>query len=764
MVMDPSSTDFSDVLNGFEYGDEVVLPGFDSPPNYANTFRFKDELVDLSFLDIPDHIPEPDYNYAAVATTMTTSTSTVNETSPTGSSEMYSPDDNEFSDGVLKFLNQILMEEKIDEKPSMFYDPLALQAAEQSLYEALGKKNSPSPYGPVDTYQHADSRNDYFTGSSSEYSTSSGGTSSGSYYEPPYWVADSRSLKSSDLQNRPPDFNIDSRSQWSVTSENSLRNNISGVLDAPMSTQVIPNIFTDSNSILQFKKGMEEAKKFLPSIPQLVVNLDNYKLPSDAKKGPPVHQVKVEKDEEISLRSSRGRKHLLRQDSVIEDERSSKQLAVFEEEVELTEMFDKVLLCEPCCDKEEPIEFSPASLHENWLAQGSNGSKSRSKRTDSKSEAVDLRTLLISCAQSVASEDRMTAYEQLKLIRQYSSASGDASQRLANVFANGLEARMAGTGTQLYAALSSRRISATEKLKAYQAYLVACPFKKTSVFFANKLILEKSSNATTLHIIDFGIQYGFQWPVLIQCLSKRPGGPPKLRITGIELPQPGFRPAEYMEATGRRLRGYCERFNVSFEYNPIATQKWETITVEDLKIQSNEVVAVNCFLRFENLLDETVAVNNPRDAVLKLIREVNPAIFVQAIVNGSYSVPFFVTRFREALFHYSALFDILDTTMPCDDPERLNFEREFCGREVMNVIACEGVERVQRPETYKQWQIRNMKAGFKSLPLKKELLDKLKCKVKSEFHKDFVFDEDGQWMLTGWKGRILHGISAWEPA
>uniref|UniRef100_A0A165A6W0 Uncharacterized protein n=1 Tax=Daucus carota subsp. sativus TaxID=79200 RepID=A0A165A6W0_DAUCS len=496
MVMDPGSTDFSDVLNGFEFGDEVVLPGFDSPPNYANTFKFKDELVDLSFLDIPDVQPEPDY--AGPATN--TSTSTVNNTSPTGSSEMYSPEDND--DGVLKFLNQILMEEKIEEKPSMFYDPLALQAAEQSLYEALGKQYPPS-YGSGDVYQHADSPYDYFTGSSSEYSTSSGGTTAGNYYEPPHWVADSVSLKSSTVQHQPSDYNIDSRSQWSVTSENSLNNNLSGVLDSPMSTQVIPNIFSDRDSILQFKRGMEEASKFLPKIPQLVVNLDNYALRSDTKEGPPVLQVKVEKDEEIAFSSLRGRKHLLQQDSVVEDERSSKQLAVYEEEVEITELFDKVLLSGPCCDKEEPIEFSPAFHHENGLAHGSNGGKSRFKKTDSTSEAVDLRTLLISCAQSVASEDRRTAHEQLKLIRQYSSASGDASQRLANIFANGLEARMAGTGTQLYAALSSRRISATEKLKAYQAYLKACPFKKTSVFFANKMILEKSSTATTLHIIDF---------------------------------------------------------------------------------------------------------------------------------------------------------------------------------------------------------------------------------------------------------------------
>lgn len=280
----------------------------------------------------------------------------------------------------------------------------------------------------------------------------------------------------------------------------------------------------------------------------------------------------------------------------------------------------------------------------------------------------------------------------------------------------------------------------------------------------NKMILKRASNARTLHIIDFGIQYGFQWPILIQLLSKRPGGPPKLRITGIEMPQPGLRPAERVDETGRRLEKYCERFHVPFEYRAITTQKWETIKVGDLKIENNEFVAVNCLLRFKNLLDETVEVNSPRDAVLKLIRKMNPDIFTQAVVNGSYSAPYFVTRFREALFHYSALFDMFDTTLPHEDQHRLTLEREFYGREAINVIACEGLERVERPETCKQWQVRNMRAGFRHLPLDQELLKKLRSQVKSGYHTDFVFDQDSNWMLQGWKGRILYAASCWIPA
>ncbi|KAL0436598.1 UNVERIFIED_CONTAM: Scarecrow-like protein 31 [Sesamum radiatum] len=157
-------------------------------------------------------------------------------------------------------------------------------------------------------------------------------------------------------------------------------------------------------------------------------------------------------------------------------------------------------------------------------------------------------------------------------------------------------------------------------------------------------------------------------------------------------------------------------------------------------------------------------VDSPRDAVLNLIKKMKPDIFVNAVTNGSYSAPFFVTRFREALFHYSALFDMFDATLPRDNPHRIDFEQDFYGPEVINVIACEGAERVERPETYKQWQVRCMRAGFKPFPLNNEIMKKLRRKVVTGYHKDFLFDEDGNWMLQGWKGRIICASSCWVPS
>jgi hypothetical protein len=100
---------------------------------------------------------------------------------------------------------------------------------------------------------------------------------------------------------------------------------------------------------------------------------------------------------------------------------------------------------------------------------------------------------------------------------------------------------------------------------------------------------------------------------------------------------------------------------------------WDTVQIEDLEIDRNEVLVVNSLFRLRNLLDETVVVESPRDTVLNLIRKMNPDVFIHGVVNGAYSVPFFITRFREALFHFSTLFDMLEANVPREVPERVLF-------------------------------------------------------------------------------------------
>ncbi|KAK9940566.1 hypothetical protein M0R45_017220 [Rubus argutus] len=617
---------------------------------------------------------------------------------------LYSPDTSD-SNTILRFISEMLMEEEdLENKPCMLQDCLALRAAEKSLYDVLVQEDpSSTSQNLTSTYRNVESPDD-----GSNHSSCSSIAASN-------WV-DS-------------DFDC-----------------VQEVLDTE-----IPNPFLSNGK--GGRPDLESKSSF---------SADSRQLADDESFSP-------NKDVSNSTDGSSSKKNRHREDGgYLDEERSNKQSAVYEDDTEPVDMFDQVLLCQG--DKPKSViqvselkEGNGKLQQRNGKPKGSKGKKTGKKKPDDNREVVDLQTLLTQCAQAVASYDKRNATEQLKLIRQHSSPYGDGTQRLAHYLANGLEERL-NAAVPLYKSgcLSKSDMSAADILKAYQTYITACPFKKMSNIYANRAIGKLAEKETRLHIIDFGILYGYQWPCLIQALSKRPGGPPMIRITGIEFPQSGFRPSEGVEESGRRLANYCKRINVPFEYNGIA-KNWETIRYEDIKIDRNEVTVVNCLYRLKNLPDDMV-IDSPRDTVLKLIRRINPDIFIHGVVNGNYNAPFFDTRFREALYHFSSLFDMFEETLPREDRQRLLFEQEVFGRDLINVVACEGSMRLERPETYKQWQIRNIRAGFKQLPINQEILKQVRTMVKSDYHKDFAVDEDGKWVLQGWKGRIIHAISYWKSA
>ncbi|KAI0509817.1 hypothetical protein KFK09_010414 [Dendrobium nobile] len=687
-------------------------------------------------------VADPNINQSNHANYEVSGSGSVSDGNPPSTSsrshEVDYPEDSDFSDIVLSYISRILMEEDVDEKIYPFnQEKSALQAAEKPFYDILGQQYPPP--SPDKSFLDGNSRLESPEETSSSYGVFSGESSSSGVVDPS-WIQDSSV-----------------RSQFTFSSSS-----VGSVDPSPVSSLLI-----ESQPAWQFKRGMEEAQKFLPSENKLAidVNVKNLALNYNLKeKGFTFDtEYKVEKEQLLPIVGSRGRKKPLSEDLDLQEGRSIKQSAKSSDDAVRSEMFDNVLLCQGVKTYgANKMNGYHMAMQSSANKSSQNGRKGRSKRQQKK-DVVDLRTLLIHCAQAVAADDRRNANELLKQIRQYSSPFGDGTQRLANCLADGLEARMAGTGSQIYHSLVAKRTTATDILKAYKLYLSACPFKKISHFFSNQTILNVSEKASRVHIIDFGIYFGFQWPCLIQRLSSRPGGPPKLRITGIDVPQPGFRPTERIEETGKRLADYAESFNVPFQYNAIAS-KWETIRVEDLKIDEDEVLIVNCLYRFRNLVDETVVVDSPRNKVLSTIRKANPDVFIHGIVNGSYSAPFFVTRFREALFHFSSLFDMLETTVLREDAQRMLIERDLFGREALNVISCEGSERVERPETYKQWQVRNLRAGFTQLPLNPEIMKRAKDRVRSCYHRDFVIDQDSRWLLQGWKGRIIYAISTWKPS
>ncbi|KAJ8471545.1 hypothetical protein OPV22_025888 [Ensete ventricosum] len=744
MVMDSGLRELSGMMSGLSYDD------FYSDQNIFRAIGLGERQP------FPGHV-----NYVDLPRMSSLTNQSSNTTSISTIVEGDNPEDSDifYSDIALNYISRMLLEEDIDEKVSTYKEESALRAAAKPFYDILGQKYPPSPDRPLlDGHHRLESPDER---SSDQYGNLyRGGASSSS------GVVDNSSVcDSSDYQQS---LACVGSVDYSPQTPSSSYNSISSIEEPFNNVTISPNLFFGSMPTWHFKRGVEEARKFLPSNDKLFINLEANGASSAQipKRDGKLRNSKAKVEKTILSNGSRVRKNPNREDLDLTEGRSNKQSAVSSDGEVRSEMFDMVLLYQgdkcskKMSDLREAMQNEARQNAQNIQAKGSSGGKTRGKK-QKKKEVVDLRTLLILCAQAVAVDDRRTANGLLKQIRQHSSPNGDGSQRLAHCFADGLEARLAGMGSQIYHGLVAKRTTATDILKAYHLYLAACPFKRISHFFSNQTILNLAEKASKVHIIDFGIYFGFQWPCLIQRLATREGGPPKLRITGIDVPQPGFRPTERIEETGQRLAAYAKGFNVPFEYQAIAS-KWETIRVEDLHIAKDEVVVVNCLYRFRNLIDETVVVDSPRNRVLNTIRKMNPDVFIHGVVNGSYSAPFFVTRFREALFHFSALFDMLETNVPHDDEQRLLIEKDLFGREALNVIACEGSERVERPETYKQWQVRNLRAGFVQLPLDGDIMKKAIDKVKSCYHKDFVIDEDSRWLIQGWKGRITYAISAWK--
>ncbi|KAF5799980.1 putative transcription factor GRAS family [Helianthus annuus] len=735
MVMDGRWKDDYGVLNlsalNFN-GSATVL----SDPKVFNGMNLNDTFLDRNILN---HTPELNLNETFLDRNIVNRTPELPDlsfkrSSPSSSSnnEGEIHDDFELSDVVFKYINQMLMEENIEEKTCTLHESAALQAAEKSLYDAMVNKSvsscSSDPMVPLYDNDGKDEITigdyNYFDGDAFISGTSTGFSSDFSDYNVPVIT----SVFS----------NLDSRT-GSLSSYCSSNNN-SSVIDC----------FADSPLSGQSVSAMQFPLSTYRILDQLGINEANNVVLKSEKK----HGIGFSIPEE-----SRGKKNPYSKD-LVDDGRISKQSAVYTEPTVRSKMFDDVLLCGE--GKNLP-QGNFVHNGVNRVQKKGNAGKGRGKKGVTK-DVVDLRTLLTLCAQAVAANDQRGAFDLLNQIRKHASPSGDGMQRLAHYFAAGLEARMAGSGTEIYNTLLSRPTSAVDVLKSYHLYLSCCPFLKISNFFSNKTILHIAENKKKLHIVDFGILYGFQWPCFIQRLSKRPGGPPELRITGIDFPCPGFKPSQRVEETGSRLANYAETFNVPFKFKAIA-QKWETITLDDLELKSDETLVVNCAYRFRYLLDETVMPDCPRNKVLNLIKKMNPTIFIQGVVNGSYNAPFFITRFREALFFFSSMFDMIEANATRETPDRMLIEKVFWGREAMNVIACEGGERIERPETYKQWQVRNLRAGFRQLPLNQEILKLAKERAKSCYpHKDFGIDEVGHWMLQGWKGRIISGLALWAPA
>ncbi|CAH9128275.1 unnamed protein product [Cuscuta epithymum] len=121
----------------------------------------------------------------------------------------------------------------------------------------------------------------------------------------------------------------------------------SSIYSSDESANLVPHLFFDDQiaSILPFQRGVEESRRFFGAINPMVIHLDNkYLMQPEMTKELIIGSAVSTEREDHRVGACKGRKHD-RPSENKDEERSWKQSATYEEEVELSKVFDKVLLC-----------------------------------------------------------------------------------------------------------------------------------------------------------------------------------------------------------------------------------------------------------------------------------------------------------------------------------------------------------------------------------------------------------------------------------
>ncbi|XP_002992412.2 scarecrow-like transcription factor PAT1 [Selaginella moellendorffii] len=369
---------------------------------------------------------------------------------------------------------------------------------------------------------------------------------------------------------------------------------------------------------------------------------------------------------------------------------------------------------------------------------------------------LQLIHMLLGCGEKIDQEDYIYAGNLLHQLKQLASPTGDSIHRVATHFTDALYARLNGTGYRSYTALRAYDPASLEEiLGAYHILYQVCPYIKFAHFTSNQAIFEAFEGEQSVHIIDLEILQGYQWPAFMQALAARQGGAPHLRITGVGMP------LEAVQETGKRLADLAATLRVPFEYHAVG-ERLEDLQSHMLHRRHGEALAVNCIDRFHRLFTDDHLVVNPVVRILSMIREQAPRIVTLVEQEASHNTNSFLKRFLEAMHYYSAIFDSLEATLPQVSPERAKVEQVVFSSEIMNIVACEGSQRIVRHEKVDKWCKIMESIGFYNVALSPSAVHQSKLLLRLYQTDGYTLVEDKGCLLLGWQDRAIIGASAWR--
>ncbi|KAJ7531947.1 hypothetical protein O6H91_14G066100 [Diphasiastrum complanatum] len=372
---------------------------------------------------------------------------------------------------------------------------------------------------------------------------------------------------------------------------------------------------------------------------------------------------------------------------------------------------------------------------------------------------LQLVQLLLAGAEAVDNENYDLTRMVLARLSSQIVPYGSPMQRLACYLAEALAARITYNNfSGLFKGLAADRLFEHDKLmqndmaEAFSTYYESLPLGKFAHLTMNEIILDAIAMENVVHIIDFQVWYGAQWPAFLQGLAMRPGGPPCLRMTAIG---PSIKD---LKENGEKLSDCARNLNVQFEYCPLLVNL-QDFHVGMLDVRRGEVCVVNSFGQFHRLLNKG---SSQFERVIYGLKSLKPRVLVMAETDADHNSPSFSNRFVECLKYYSGIFDALDTSLSPGSLARLKIEQLFAGQIIRNVVACEGESRLERHESMSSWQKRMESAGFLAGSLSIRAMSQANLLINLYYSQDYSICSDEGSLVLQWQGMPFIGVSAWH--
>ena len=144
--------------------------------------------------------------------------------------------------------------------------------------------------------------------------------------------------------------------------------------------------------------------------------------------------------------------------------------------------------------------------------------------------------------------------------------------------------------------------------------------------------------------------------------------------------------------------------------------------------------------------------------------QLDPKVITMVQWDSDQQQPFFLPRFRTALHFFSNIFESHEVLAGRSAFGRQGFEERVLAREIINLVSCEGMQRLVRAEGLDQMHKRAAKAQLMPHPFASHTLKALRQMI-GQYPSGFDVAEhpDGGIRLI-WAGKSILGASAWMPS